>query len=72
MGFRSLINKSQSITAIKPDLFTFFPFRIKGGHIIGNNQLYPVYRINYFTDTDKIELVKAVMTALPNGDEVAY
>lgn len=32
----------------------------------------PVIGTDYFTDTDKAELVAAVLSALPDGDEVSY
>ena len=32
----------------------------------------PVKGIDYFTDTDKTEIVNLVLAALPNGDEVSY
>ena len=32
----------------------------------------PVKGTDYFTESDKIELVNAVLAALPNGNEVAY
>lgn len=38
----------------------------------GTNGYTPQKGIDYYTDLDKAEMVAAVLTALPNGDEVAY
>lgn len=32
----------------------------------------PVKGVDYYTETDKEEMVQAVIAALPNGDEVSY
>lgn len=38
----------------------------------GTNGYTPVKGVDYYTDTDKQEMVAAVIAALPNGDEVNY
>jgi hypothetical protein len=44
----------------------------ENGEFNGKNGYTPKKGIDYYTETDKAEMVNAVLAALPNGDEVSY
>lgn len=59
-----------SVSASGPNTAKVFDFQF--GIPAGADGKTPVKGVDYYTETDKEEMVQAVIAALPNGDEVSY
>lgn len=69
----SLANGEQPTVAVSAsgeNTAKVFDFRF--GIPAGADGKTPIKGVDYYTETDKQEMVQAVIAALPNGDEVSY